>query len=150
MYRNGSRVTLVHRGAKLSEGVKYWILPDIENRIKAGKITAHFQSNVREIRKGAVTAEGTESVHIVPADFVFVLIGYCPDTAPLRSYGVEVDANLLAPRHDPLTLETNVPGLYVAGSIVAGKNNNKIFVENGRLHGRSIVASILSRSGPTP
>jgi thioredoxin reductase (NADPH) len=145
LFRNGARVKIVHRGERLSEGVKYWILPDIENRIKAGEVDAHFRSNVVEIRPGLVVLRGPAGVSELKADFVFVLIGFHPDTTHLQAYGVEVDAETLAPRHDPGTFETNVSGLYVAGSVVAGKNNNRIFIENGRLHGGVIVRSILAR-----
>ncbi len=145
LFRNGARVTIIHRGERLSEGVKYWILPDIENRIKAGEVHAHFRSSVMEIKPGVVAVRGPAGVSELKADFVFVLIGFHPDTTHLQGYGVEVDPETLAPRHNPGTFETNVPGLYVAGSVVAGKNNNKIFVENGRLHGAVIVGSILAR-----
>lgn len=145
LFRNGARVKIIHRGERLSEGVKYWILPDIENRIKAGEVQAHFQSSVTEIKSGAVAVRGSAGVRDLKADFVFVLIGFHPDTAHLQAFGVEIDPETLAPRHNPGTFETNVPGLYVAGSVVAGKNNNKIFVENGRLHGAVIVGSILAQ-----
>ncbi len=145
LYRHGARVTLIHRGEKLSEGVKYWILPDIENRIRSGEVTALLRTVVREIRQESIRIEGPDGVREIPNDFVFILIGFVPDVADLRSFGVEIDGETLAPRHDPATFETSVPGLYVAGSIVAGRNNNKVFVENGRLHGKAIVASILSK-----
>jgi len=146
LFRNGGRVTLIHRGERLSEGVKYWILPDIENRIKAGEVHAQFQSSVLEIRPGTVIVRGPSGVSELKADFLFVLIGFHPDTIHLKEYGVEIEPETLAPRHNPETLETNVPGIYVAGSVVAGRNNNKIFVENGRLHGAVIAGSILDRS----
>jgi thioredoxin reductase (NADPH) len=145
LFRHGVHVTLIHRGDKLSQGVKYWILPDIENRMKAGEVSASFNSVVREIRPGVVhlaTPEGAKEVH---ADFVFVLIGYRPDTDLIKRFGIEVDPESLAPVFEPSTFETNIRGLYVAGSLVAGRNNNKVFVENGRLHGSVIVSAILAR-----
>ncbi|HUI64781.1 MAG TPA: YpdA family putative bacillithiol disulfide reductase [Bacteroidota bacterium] len=145
LYRHGARVTLVHRGERLSEGVKYWILPDIENRIKASQVKAVFSSRVREIRPNAVLLDTPTGSAEVKADFVFVLIGFRPDSALLRKFGIETDAESLGPRSNAVTLETNIPGLYVAGSVVAGKFNNKIFVENGRLHGAQIVKAILSK-----
>jgi thioredoxin reductase (NADPH) len=145
LFRHGVHVTLLHRGEKLSQGVKYWILPDIENRIKAGEVGAMFNSTLREIVPKEVVVTGPDGTKTIAADFVFVLIGYHPSTALLRKFGIEVDPESLAPVHNPETFETNVPGLFVAGSLVAGKNNNKIFVENGRLHGRVIVPAILSR-----
>jgi thioredoxin reductase (NADPH) len=143
LFRNNVRVTLVHRGERLSDGVKYWILPDIENRLKGGQITGIFGSQVKEIRKKDLVLQCPDGIRTVPADFVLVLIGFRPDTQRLTECGVAIDPATLAPHHDPETYETNVPGLYVAGSVVAGKNNNKIFVENGRLHGAAIVRAIL-------
>ncbi|MBI4536022.1 MAG: YpdA family putative bacillithiol disulfide reductase [Ignavibacteriae bacterium] len=145
LYRHGVRVTLIHRGKKLSDGVKYWILPDIENRIKAGEVKALFESRVREIKGGSITVETPDGVQNLKSDFTFVLIGFHPDTTHLERYGVQINPETMAPCFDEKTLETNVAGLYVAGSIVAGKNNNKVFVENGRTHGPVIVSAILSR-----
>jgi thioredoxin reductase (NADPH) len=150
LYRNGARVTVVHRGERLSEGVKYWILPDVENRIKAGEVAARFSSVVEEIRKDGVVVRGAQGKTVVPADAVFVLIGFHPDPEFLADLGVNVVLDTLAPVHAPETLETNVPGIFVAGSVVAGKNNNRVFVENGRLHGRVIVDAILRRMNANP
>lgn len=147
LYRHGARVTLIHRSSKLSEGVKYWILPDIENRIKKGEIKALFDARVEEVREESVVVATREGIRELSNDVVFVLIGFHPDTTQLRKFGIEIDGNTLAPCHDPKTFETNIAGLYVAGSIVAGKNNNKVFVENGRLHGPIIISSILSHTG---
>jgi thioredoxin reductase (NADPH) len=144
LYRHGARVTLIHRGEKLSDGVKYWILPDIENRIKSGEVKALFSSTVHEIREDTVAVNTPQGLLDLHNDFTFVLIGFHPDTSNLKSYGVAISSETLAPIHNERTLETNVPDLYVAGSIIAGKNNNKIFVENGRLHGAVIVSSILA------
>jgi thioredoxin reductase (NADPH) len=143
LWRHGAQVTLVHRGERLSSGVKYWILPDLENRIAAGSITAQFSSVVREFREGVTLiggADGRESE--VATDFAFVLIGYRPDVAFLRSLGIAIDADTLVPAHNPETYETNVPGLFVAGGLVGGRFNNKVFIENGREHGAKIVASL--------
>lgn len=142
LYRHGARVTLIHRGPELSKGVKYWVLPDIENRIKNGEVKALFNATVQEIRDASIlilTQNGTEERE---NDYSFVLIGFHPNTKHLQSYGVQINPETLGPIHNEQTFETNVPGLYVCGSIVAGKNNNKIFVENGRLHGAIIVAAI--------
>jgi thioredoxin reductase (NADPH) len=150
LYRHGARVSLVHRGAKLSDGVKYWILPDIENRIKSGEVAAHFRSTVERIAPEEVEVRGPEGVQRLKAGVVFVLIGFRPDTSHLRKFGIEVDPETLAPRSEEGSFATNVPGLYVAGSVVAGKYNNKIFVENGRLHGGVIVRSILAAGKRNP
>lgn len=150
LFRNGAKVTLIHRGEKLSDGVKYWILPDIENRIKAGEIRALFQTTVAEIRKHSIVVNDPDAIREIPNHFTFILIGFHPDTTHLARFGVRIDADSLSPCHNPETLETNVHGLYVAGSIVAGRNNNKIFIENGRLHGGKIVASILAKERKQP
>lgn len=147
MYRHGARVRLVHRGDRLSEGVKYWILPDMENRLKAGEIRASFRSTVVGIDAGGVTVKTPRGIEMVPAAFVFVLIGFHPDVTHMAEFGIRINPESLAPEHDPATFRTNVPGLYVAGSAVAGKYNNRIFVENGRLHGRVIVEAIRAGGG---
>jgi thioredoxin reductase (NADPH) len=143
LFRHGAQVTLVHRGGQLSEGVKYWILPDIQNRIKDGEITALFLSSVHEINHGSIALRTPSGIVERENDFTFVLIGFRPDVDHLNRFGVGLNPETLAPVHDEKTFETNVPGLYVAGSLVAGKETNKIFVENGRHHGAAIVGSIL-------
>jgi len=146
LYRHGASVTLIHRKEKLSEGIKYWILPDIENRIREGSIAAYFLTEVKEIIADSIVLENDAKGRFsIPNDFVFALIGYHPDISLLKSMGVETNPDTMAPVHDELTMETNVKGLYIAGSIAAGRNNNKIFIENGRLHGRSIISSLLTR-----
>ena len=142
LFRNGAAVTLIHRGPLLSDGVKYWILPDIENRFKAGEITALFETTVREVKPTELILDGKHAGQI-PNDIVFVMIGYRPDNRLLENLGVTIDSSTLAPVHDAETMETNVKGVYVAGSIAAGKFNNKIFIENGRLHGAHIIDSIV-------
>jgi thioredoxin reductase (NADPH) len=146
LHRHGAQVTLIHRGRSLSRGVKYWILPDIENRIKEGSIEACFESAVKEIREDSVVV-GDKQGHsrIIQNDFIFVQIGYDPSTHLLKSLGVNVNSRSLVPKHNPRTMETNVRGVYLAGSIAAGKENNKIFIENGRLHGGLIVKSIFGK-----
>jgi thioredoxin reductase (NADPH) len=144
LFRNGSAVTLIHRGPRLSEGVKYWILPDIENRFKAGEITALFETNVREITETELILEGKHAGRI-PNEIVFAMIGYRPDNTLLEKLGVSIDPSTLAPLHDANTLETNVAGVYVAGSIASGRLNNKIFIENGRLHGALIINAIIKK-----
>jgi thioredoxin reductase (NADPH) len=147
LYRHGAKVTMIHRGPSLSTGVKYWIQPDCENRIKAGQIRALFNTTVGAIGPEDLVVRGPGGEETVPARFVFVLIGYGPDSVLLRRAGVALDAETLAPKPGPHPYETNVPGLFVAGSVVAGKNTNTIFVENGRLHGEAIIRTILERRG---
>lgn len=144
LFRNGSQVTIIHRGPKFSEGVKYWILPDIENRIKAGEIRAFFETTVAEIRPTELVLAGKHAGSI-PNDVVFIMIGYRPDNTLLERLGVLIDQTTIAPIHNAVTMQTNIDGVYVAGSIAAGKLNNKIFIENGRLHGALIIDSIAKK-----
>ena len=160
LYRAGVHVTMVHRGASLGESVKYWVKPDIENRIKEGAITAHFNTRVKEIRSTEVVLErvqhggstrgfSTEVQHgipeSIPADSVLLLTGYRADPEFLRRAGVELDPETLEPRHNPETFETNVPGLFVAGGQLAGKKTGSIFIENGRFHGEAIAKALAAR-----
>jgi thioredoxin reductase (NADPH) len=147
LHRTGASVTLVHRRAALSDSIKYWIKPDIENRIREGSIAARFDTRVVAIRPGAVVVEQGGTTEEVAADAVFLLTGYHPDPELLRGAGVRVDPESYVPEHDPETFETNVPGLYLAGAVVTGKNTNRIFIENGRFHGEAIVAHLATRLG---
>jgi thioredoxin reductase (NADPH) len=146
LYRAGATVTLVHHRDRLSDSIKYWIKPDIENRIKEGSIATRFGTRVTEIRKDAVVVKGPKGREEIPAEAVYLMTGYHPDPPLFEGAGVKVDPETLAPAHDPQTLETNVPGFYLAGSVVSGKNTGRIFIENGRFHGEAIVGSILSRA----
>jgi bacillithiol disulfide reductase len=146
LFRAGARVTLVHRREALSGSIKYWVKPDIENRIKEGSIAARFESRVVEITPHHVTVEGPTGQDQLAADAVFLLTGYGPDTALLEAAGVRVNPRTRQPEHDPRTFETNVPGLFVAGAITAGIDTNRVFIENGRFHGAVIVKTILARS----
>lgn len=139
LWRHGARVTLVHRGPKMHSHVKYWILPDIENRIKNQEIAGYFNSFVTAIEADFVLLETPEGEIRLPNDFVFAMTGYHPDYDFLRSMGIELSADQCRPVCDPQTLESNVPGIYVAGVIVAGSRTNEIFIENGRFHGRQIA-----------
>jgi thioredoxin reductase (NADPH) len=145
LYRHGAHVTMIHRGDRLSEKIKYWILPDIENRIKEGSIIAHFNTSIDSIHEKKLILRQTERTFEISNNFVFALTGYHPDYDFLRSAGIELDSENNAPVHSPDTFETHLAGVFVAGSVVAGKNNNRIFIENGRHHGKQIIASILSR-----
>jgi len=147
LYRAGATVTLVHHRDRLSDSIKYWIKPDVENRIKEGSIAARFGTRVVEIRKGTVVVKGPKGGDEIAAEAVYLMTGYHPDRALFEGAGVNVDPETLAPAHDPETLETNVPGFYLAGSVVSGKNTGKIFIENGRFHGEAIVRSILRARG---
>lgn len=144
LYRAGARVTLVHRRAELAKGIKYWVAPDIANRLRNGQIDARLQTEVVEILPDRLRLRhtGTGEASEIANDFVLALIGYHADDAFLKSLGVELDPETRKPRLDPATLESNVPGLYIAGVLVAGNDNNKVFIENGRFHGERITAAL--------
>ena len=148
LWRHGARVTLVHRGPKMHHHVKYWILPDIENRIKNGEVIAYFSSVVEEIGPDHVLVNTPEGRVRLKNDFVFALVGYHPDYDFLRAMGIELSSEQCRPVCDPETLESNVPGIYVAGVIVAGSRTNEIFIENGRFHGRQIAAHLKKKLAP--
>jgi thioredoxin reductase (NADPH) len=145
LWRHGARVTLVHRGPKIHYHVKYWILPDIENRIKAGEVEAYFDSRVTAIREDSVEVETPKGPKTLRNDFVFALTGYHPDFDFLTALGVRMDGKDRCPECDPASLESNVAGLYLAGVIVAGSRTNEIFIENGRFHGRQIADDIAAK-----
>jgi thioredoxin reductase (NADPH) len=147
LWRHGARVTLVHRGPQMHPHVKYWVRPDIENRIKNDEIVAHFNSHVREITDDSVVLETPGGPLRLNNDFVFALVGYHPDYDFLRALGLELSTEQYRPLCDPETLETNIAGIYVAGVIVAGSRTNEIFIENGRFHGRLIAASLQEKLG---
>lgn len=143
LYRHGAQVTLIYRGRELSRHIKYWIRPDLENRIKAKSIRALFESGVKEIAKDWICVETAKGESLrIENDYVLALTGYHPDVAFMRSAGVEVDPASYRPKCNPETLESNVPGLYLAGVVISGRHTNEIFIENGRFHGKQIVADI--------
>jgi bacillithiol disulfide reductase len=147
LWRHGARVTLVHRGAEMHRHVKYWILPDINNRVKNGEIAAYFSSTVVRITEDEVTLATPEGERTLPNQFVFALTGYQPDFKFLEALGVRLDeANDRCPACDPATLESNVPGIYLAGVVVAGERTNEIFIENGRFHGKQIATDLLAKN----
>jgi thioredoxin reductase (NADPH) len=146
LWRHGARVTLVHRGAEMHRHVKYWILPDINNRIKNGEIAAFFSSTVKHITEDEVTLSTPQGEVKLANQFVFALTGYRPDFEFLEALGVHLDeANDRCPACDPATLESNVPGIYLAGVVVAGERTNEIFIENGRFHGKQIANDLQTK-----
>ena len=149
LYRSGVEVTLVHRRAELGTSIKYWVKPDIENRIKEGSIAARFETRVVEIRPTEVVVERDGPRDTLPADAVFLLTGYLADLEFLRDCGIRVPAETNVPEHNAETFETNVPGLYLAGAVVVGANRGEIFIENGRFHGQVVVREIAKRLGRT-
>jgi thioredoxin reductase (NADPH) len=145
LWRHGARVTLIHRGPEMHRHVKYWIKPDIENRIKNGEIRALFHSNVVEITPDTAVVETPAGRQVFANDFVFALTGYRPDFSFLESMGVRFEGPDRLPVCNPETLESNVAGIYLAGVIVAGSRTNEIFIENGRFHGKQIAQALLAQ-----
>jgi thioredoxin reductase (NADPH) len=145
LFRAGAQVTLVHRHATLGDSIKYWVRPDIENRIKEGSIAARFESRVVEIRPTEVVIERDGIRDALPAEGVFLLTGYHPDVDLMRRAGIQCDPDTLAPTMDKETFETNVPNLFIAGGAVAGRHTGNIFIENGRFHGERIVKVLAER-----
>lgn len=145
LWRRGSRVTMVHRGAEIHRNVKYWIKPDIENRIKNGEVEAYFNSCVLEIMTDSVRLKTPDGERVVKNDFVFALTGYHPDYEFLQAVGIELTRPEMRPVCDPQTFESNVPGIYVAGVIVSGSRTSEIFIENGRFHGKQIAEDLKAK-----
>jgi thioredoxin reductase (NADPH) len=145
LFWTGARVTLIHRGAEISASVKYWIKPNIENRIKSGEIRGYFNTRVLEIRNDSLLLATPKGEVILRNDFVFALVGYRPDLEFLAATGITLENSTLRPRTNPETLESERAGIYLAGVIVAGMHTNEIFIENGRFHGKSIAESVAAR-----
>jgi thioredoxin reductase (NADPH) len=166
LFRGGAHVTLVHRHPVLGDTIKYWVRPDIENRIKEGSVTAHFSTRVVEITRMGVVVEPVSEAAAgdvppspgagsgqaaagprreIPCDAVFLLTGYKPDVELMRRAGVNCDPVTLAPELNPETFETNVPNLFIAGGAIAGRNTGSIFIENGRFHGERVVKVLAER-----
>ena len=148
LWRSGAQVTLVHFGPTFDKRIKPWVLPDFENRVKEGKIAARWNSRVIRIEPDAVTIMTDERAERLEATRVYVMTGFAPDLGLLKQMGVPIDQQTGIPEHDPDTLETSVPGVFVAGVVVAGFDANKVFIENGRYHGDKIVARLLGQSAP--
>ena len=142
LHWTGARVTLIHRGEGLSDHVKYWIKPNLENRIRSEEIKAYFRSTVLEIQPGSVLVSTPEGEVRLKNDFVFAMIGYHPDIEFLAAHGILFDPETQRPRVNPETLESERKGIYLAGVIVAGMHTNEIFIENGRLHGKQIAEAV--------
>lgn len=142
LFWTGARVTMVHRGPDISKNVKYWIKPNIENRIKVGEVKAYFHSTVKEIRPHDVILQTPEGEVCLKNDFVFAMTGYRPDFEFMAEHGIHLDPLTSKPITDPHTLESERKGVYLAGVIVAGTHTNEIFIENGRFHGKLIADAI--------
>ena len=142
LWWTGARVTLIHRGPGIHNNVKYWIKPNIENRIKNGEIPGYFHSEVTSIRPDSITVRTPEKVIDLKNDFVLAMIGYQPDLTFLGSMGITLQPETQRPLTDDDTLESERKGIYLAGVIVAGMHTNEIFIENGRFHGKKIADAI--------
>ncbi|MDZ4674405.1 MAG: YpdA family putative bacillithiol disulfide reductase [Gemmatimonadota bacterium] len=146
-YRAGARVSLVYRRPELKPSVKFWLRPDFENRVKAGEIRAYLGCEVTAITDHSVEVrDATGLAQSIPADRVYVLTGYHPDFSLLRQLGIELTGPEERPTHNPETLETNVPGIHLAGSVTAGRAISEIFIENGRFDGDKIFGDSTQRA----
>jgi thioredoxin reductase (NADPH) len=140
LYRCGARVTVVHFGDKFDPNVKPWILPDMQNRVAEGSIGVRWKTRVTRIDPTSVLVRGPDGAeHRLGAQHVYIMTGFTPSATLLRQVGVAIDAETGIPSHDPATMETNVPGVFIAGVLASGYDANKIFIENGRNHGERIV-----------
>lgn len=147
LFRSGANVTLVHRHPQLKPSIKYWVRPDIENRIKEGSVRGLFNTSVVEIQPTQVVVEHDGAKMQIPADAVFLLTGYHPDCDLYRRAGIRLHRETMSPEFNPETFETNVPGVFLAGGAICGKDTSNIFIENGRFHGEAIIKTIAERLG---
>ena len=142
-YRHGAEVSLIHRGSALSDRIKYWIRPDLENRIREGSIRAFLSSTVLRIEPDQIVVDGPAGHKVIGNDFVLAMTGYRPDYAFLEGLGIEIGTDEdRTPRHDPETFETNRPGMYLAGTVCGGLRTSRWFIENGRFHAGQIMGHI--------
>ena len=147
LYRSGAHVTLVHRHPQLKPSIKYWVRPDIENRIKEGSVRGLLNTSVVEIQPTQVIVEHDGARMQIPADAVFLLTGYHPDCDLYRRAGIRLHRETMTPEFNSETFETNVPGVFLAGGAICGKDTSNIFIENGRFHGEAIIKTIAARLG---
>jgi thioredoxin reductase (NADPH) len=145
-YRAGARVTMVHIFDEIDRGVKPWVVPDIQNRLKNGEIAVYWRHRIQEIRLTSVVLWNMDSEETVeiPNDWVLAMTGWRPDRHFISGLGIDIDDETGIPSHTPDTMESNVPGIYIAGVLAAGYNANKIFIENGKFHGPKIVEAVAS------
>ncbi len=143
-YRAGARVTMVHLFDEIDRGVKPWVVPDIRNRLKNGEIEVYWRHRLQEVRPASVVLQNTDTNETVeiPNDWVLAMTGWRPDRRFISGLGISIDDETGIPTHDPDTMESNVPGIYIAGVLAAGYNANKIFIENGKFHGPKIVEAL--------
>ncbi len=145
-YRKGAEVTMIVRHSEISKSVKYWVKPDIENRIAEGTIKAHFNAEIIEIKERSVVFKSEDhQVLEIENDFVLAMTGYLPDFDFLKNSGIELKGDCLNPFYNPETMETNIPNLYLAGVVCGGKDTHLWFIENSRIHSNMIINHILSK-----
>lgn len=148
-YRKGAKVTLVIRGTDISPRVKYWVRPDILNRIAEGTIDVHYESCLKEIRADEVDIQTKDGLLTIPNDFVLALTGYRPNFELLQRFNIAIQEEFpMIPKHNPDTMETNVEGLYLAGVVCGGLNTHLWFIENSRIHAKMIMTDILAKLRP--
>jgi len=145
LFRSGARVTLVHRRAELGMNIKYWVRPDIENRVRAGQVHGLFETHVIRFEPGCVWVRGKDGDRALPARQVFAMTGYHPDFDFLRRLGILLDPQTNKPSINSETLESNVPGIYLAGVVIGGNATSEIFIENGRFHGKQIASALAGK-----
>jgi len=145
-YRKGAEVMLVIRGNEISQRVKYWVRPDILNRIKEGSIKAYFNSNLKAVRKYEVDIETPDGLITIPNDFVMAMTGYRPNFEFLKKLGITLSGSKFIPHYNPETMETNLPGLYLAGVVCGGLDTHLWFIENSRIHADMIIRDITKNS----
>jgi thioredoxin reductase (NADPH) len=145
LYRSGAHVTIVHRRAEFSASIKYWVKPDLENRVKEGSIAARMEARIAKITPEMVTIDQRGTIEELPADAVLLLTGYHSDKTLFEHAGIHFDPLTLTPDYNPDTFETNVSGLYLVGQVTTGIHTGKIFIENGRFHGERVVEVIARR-----
>ncbi|WP_226064031.1 YpdA family putative bacillithiol disulfide reductase [Kaistella polysaccharea] len=146
-YRKGAEVTMIVRHSEISKSVKYWVKPDIINRINEGSITAHFNAEVVEITPGTILfKDENQELHEIENDFVLAMTGYLPNFEFLKNSGIELQGECLKPLYNEAIMESNVPGLYLAGVVCGGKDTHLWFIENSRIHAEIIVNHILNKN----
>ncbi|GAA4308729.1 YpdA family putative bacillithiol disulfide reductase [Mucilaginibacter gynuensis] len=144
-YRKGAEVTLVIRGSEVSSRVKYWVRPDIINRIEEGSIKAYFNAELAEVREFEADIRTPEGLITIPNDFVMAMTGYKPNFNFLNKLGINLSADKFIPEYNPDTMETNLPGMYLAGVVCGGLDTHLWFIENSRIHAEMIIKDILSK-----
>jgi len=145
-YRKGAGVTMVVRDADISTRVKYWVRPDIINRIKEGSIKVYFNSSLKAVRQYEVDIETLEGIVTIPNDFVMAMTGYKPNFEFLKKIGINLSADdKLLPQYNPETMETHLPGLYLAGVVCGGMDTHLWFIENSRIHAEMIIGDIVTK-----